>query len=204
MRKREAGAAIVLGAFLLAGCHGGGPAAPARRSREPQPDAPRPARAAPKKPGPVAATLPVLSLDGLFGAEAVPEGTAPGRNLFAFEEDPAVVAERARQAEEARKQQEAAAKAAAKAAEERAAYEREHPPPPQPPPIPFSFIGYLGPPEARVGVFSMNGSRDLVLAKAGDRIQQRFLIKDVGFESAEIGFEGFTETQRIALTPGGN
>jgi hypothetical protein len=150
-----------------------------------------------------------LSLDGLFGAQPPADESAAAqpsaaRNLFAFEEDPAVVAERQRQAEEARKAAEVAAKKAAEEAAKQQEYLRAHPPPPQPPPITFTFIGYMGPPENRIGVFSVPGSSGLVLAKAGDHIAQRFIVKEVGYESAEIGFDGFTETKRITLTPGGS
>lgn len=168
----------------------------------------RPAARAKAKPG-APVLLPVLSLDGLFGAQPPADETAAAqpsaaRNLFAFEEDPAVVAERQRQMEEAQKASEAAAKKAAEEAAKQQEYIRANPPPPQPPAITFTFIGYMGQPENRIGVFSVPGSNGLVLAKAGDHIAQRFIVKEVGYESAEIGFDGFTETKRITLTPGGS
>lgn len=142
-------------------------------------------------------SLPALSLDDLAPAEEEPEETP--RNLFAFEEDPAVVAERKRQAEEAaRKARETA---------EKAAWIKTHtygppppPPPPQPPPITFHFVGYFGRPDDRVGVFT--GGSGMVLAQKGDLIFGSFKVVDIGYESAEIGFQGFSETQRIPLTGG--
>ena len=127
----------------------------------------------------------------------------PPRNLFAFEEDPAVVAERQRQAEEAAKQ---AAEAAKKAAEERAKRDEElrlHPPPPQPPAISFQYVGYFGPVDNRIGVFAIPGTPGVFLLKAGDTVLEKFKIVDVGYESAEIGFVGFKETKRIPLVGGG-
>jgi hypothetical protein len=135
--------------------------------------------------------------------EATPAPALPPRNLFAFEEDPAVVAERQRQAEEAAKQ---AAEAAKKAAEERAKRDEElrlHPPPPQPPGITFQYVGYFGPADGRIGVFALPGSPGVFLSKAGDTVFDKFKIVDVGYESAEIGFVGFKETKRIPLVGGG-
>ncbi len=193
---------------LALSCSGDGRAAGARKTQDIEDTGvARHAEAArTKKSAPAA--LPVLSLDGLFGEAAPDEQAAASqpqaaRNLFSFEEDPVVVAERQRQAEEAQKAQEAAAKKAAEEAAKQQEYIRANPPPPQPPAITFSFIGYMGPPENRIGVFSVPGSNGPVLARAGDHIAQRFVVKEIGYESAEIGFDGFTETKRISLMPGG-
>jgi len=149
-----------------------------------------------------ATSLPALSLESLEPREsATPAGEAPpARNLFAFEEDPAIAIERARLARETQEKEREAQRLRDRW--QGPPLPPPPPPPPQPPPIPFVFIGYLGPPQARIGVFSLSGGKELVLARSGDRIQQRFIVKEVGFESAEIGFEGFTETRRITLTPG--
>ena len=79
-------------------------------------------------------------------------------------------------------------------------YLRAHPPPPQPPSITFQFIGYMGPPEERIGVFA---TPSLLLARKGDTILSKFKVVSIGYESAEIGFAGFTQTQRIPLSAGG-
>ena len=137
------------------------------------------------------------------GSEAKPVLALPPRNLFAFEEDPAVVAERQRQAEEAAKQAEEAAK---KAAEERAKREEEarlHPPPPQPPPVTFQYIGYFGPADDRIGVFALPGTPGVFLVKTGATVLDKFKVLEIGYESAEIGFVGFKETKRIPLVGGG-
>jgi hypothetical protein len=128
---------------------------------------------------------------------------APPRNLFAFEEDPAVVAERQRKAAEAAKQAEEAAKVAAEARAKQAEETRLNPPPPQPPPIPFQFVGYFGHPNRRIGVFSVPGSPGVFLARSGETVMEKFKIVEIGYESAEIGFKDFKETQRIPLTGGG-
>jgi|GEM_PF-2323753 len=124
----------------------------------------------------------------------------PPRNLFGIEEDPAVAAERQRVVQEAAQK---AAEAAQKAEHARTHWQGppQPPPPPQPPAIPFQFIGYLGPPADRTGVFSQ-GSQ-LIMAKKNDSVMGQFKIVDIGYESAEIGFTGFKETQRIPLSGGG-
>jgi hypothetical protein len=132
--------------------------------------------------------------------EASPEEVLPPRNLFAFEEDPAVVLERKRQAEEAARLAEEAAKRAAEERQRQEEYLRAHPPPPQPPAIPFQFIGYMGPPEDRIGVFATPA---VLLARKGDMILGKFKIVSIGYESAEIGFTDFAQTQRIPLSAGG-
>lgn len=198
-------AALALAAALFLACGGGGTAPVGGRANGADLEEVRPkGRGAAKAPA-KGDTLPTLSLEGLFGP-AGPEGgegaatARPARNLFAFEQDPGLEIERQRQAEEAQ------------AREREAQRLRDRwqgpplppppPPPPQPPAIPFTFIGYLGPPTARVGVFALSGGKDLILARTGDRIQKQFIVRDVGFESAEIGFEGFAETRRLVLTPG--
>ncbi|MEJ2420624.1 MAG: hypothetical protein P8018_02660 [Acidobacteriota bacterium] len=146
--------------------------------------------------------IPVINLQGLFASEAQKERGAP-RNLFAFEQDPAVLAAQRRKAEEARRRSLLAQK---KAEQERLKREKElakNPPPPQPPAIPFQFVGYLGYPQDRIGVFVDHGGKDIYLAKAGQKINGTFIIRDVGYESAEVGFVGFQQTQRLALASGG-
>lgn len=122
----------------------------------------------------------------------------PPRNLFAFEEDPAVIAERQKQAL-------AAAEAARKAEELRRKWQGPPPPPPppQPPQIPFQFVGYFGAPGDRTGVFTGAGEPGPKLAKKGDVLMTQFKIVEIGYESAEIGFKNFTETRRIPLSSGG-
>jgi hypothetical protein len=150
------------------------------------------------------AAFPELNLDFLFKDKA-PAGEAEvQRNMVAMEEDPVVVAERKKRDEEARKQAEEAAK---KAAEERKKLDEElakNPPPPQPPAIPFDFIGYMGPVNNHIGIFRIGGKDDvLLLCKKGEKIDKEFRVIEIGYESAEIGFEGFKETKTIPLVAGG-
>lgn len=149
--------------------------------------------------------FPELNLDFLFLRKDKKEQLdETQRNLATMEEDPEVVAERKRREEEAKKQAEIAAK---KAEEERKKREEElakNPPPPQPPPINFEFIGYLGPGGKRIGIFRMSAKEEeLVLKRKGEKIGEDFIVVDIGYESAEIGFEGFKETKMIPLVSGG-
>jgi len=133
-------------------------------------------------------------------AAAGPDPNAPPpRNLFAFEEDPEVVMSRRKLSEEAAAQAEESRR---KSEEARLKWQGPPlpPPPPQPPAISFQFIGYMGTPEDRIGVFSGPGT---FLAKNGEVVQGKFKILSIGYESAEIGFTGFSQTQRIPLTAGG-
>lgn len=149
--------------------------------------------------------FPELSLDFLFDKKQQGNSAAQSqRNIAMMEEDPEVVAERKRQEEEARKKAEEEAK---KAEEERKKREEElkkNPPPPQPPPINFKFIGYIGPSGKKLGIFRINGNNeDLILKRKGEKIGNDFIVVDIGYESAEIGFEGFQETKMIPLVSGG-
>jgi hypothetical protein len=167
----------------------GGPSEATGGEGEP---APVPGKEPAKGPG-AGAQVPLPALP------APDPNAPPPRNLFAFEEDPEVVMSRRKLSEEA----------AAKAEEARRKSEQARlkwqgpplpPPPPQPPAISFQFIGYMGTPEDRIGVFSGPGT---FLAKNGEVVQGKFKILSIGYESAEIGFTGFSQTQRIPLTPGG-
>ena len=171
----------------------------------------------PPEPGKTAQPAPAARAQGLprpgtaaGRAPAVPppanagddEAGLPPRNLFAFEQDPAVILAQRRQAQEA-------AEKAAEAAK-KAQWIKAHtygppppPPPPQPPAIPFSFIGYFGPADDRLAVFQTQGSNVLLLARKGETVLNQFRVVDIGYESAEIGFQGFKETRRIPLIGGG-
>ncbi|MGC8722331.1 MAG: hypothetical protein ACP5VF_00455 [Acidobacteriota bacterium] len=164
-----------------------------------------------REPGKTAQPAPVARAQGLSrpGPAAPPPADAgddeaglPPRNLFAFEQDPAVILAQRRQAQEA-------AEKAAEAAK-KAQWLKAHtygppppPPPPQPPAIPFSFIGYFGPADNRLAVFQTQGSNVLLLARKGETVLNQFRVVDIGYESAEIGFQGFKETRRIPLIGGG-
>jgi len=87
--------------------------------------------------------------------------------------------ERARLAEIERQRQ------AAEAAE----YARLHPqppPPPQPPAITFKFLGFVGPPTARIAAFEENNTT--FVAKAGEVVKKEFRVDEIKYESVVISY----------------
>jgi hypothetical protein len=66
-------------------------------------------------------------------------------------------------------------------------------PTPAPPPIPFKFIGSFGPRERPIAVLAA-GDR-IVNARAGDVVFERFVLRKVGYESIDVGFVGFAESE---------
>jgi hypothetical protein len=79
------------------------------------------------------------------------------------------------------------------------------PPPPTPTPAPpeisFKFIGTFGPKDRPAAVL-VQGDQ-IVNARAGDVVFDRFILRRVGYESVDVGFVGFrpAETRRIGITP---
>ncbi len=75
------------------------------------------------------------------------------------------------------------------------------PPPPQPPAIAFQFTGTFGPKNEPVAAV-VDGDR-LVLVRQGDVVDGKFIIRRVGYESLDVGFVGFPESEvrRIPISP---
>lgn len=78
------------------------------------------------------------------------------------------------------------------------------PPPPTPTPVPpeisFKFIGTFGPKDHPIAVL-VSGDQ-LVNARAGDVVFERFILRNVGYESVDIGFVGYppSVTKRVGIT----
>jgi len=76
-------------------------------------------------------------------------------------------------------------------------------PPPPPPPVPpqftWKFIGMFGRPQNPIATFARDG--DIVNVRVGETIENKFVLKRIGIESAEIGFVGFPPdvTQKVPL-----
>ncbi len=70
-------------------------------------------------------------------------------------------------------------------------------PTPAPPPIPFKFIGSFGPRERPIAVL-LAGDK-LVNARVGDVVFERFILREVGYESINVGFVGFPDSKRLAI-----
>jgi len=74
-------------------------------------------------------------------------------------------------------------------------------PTPKPPDISFKFIGTFGPKEHPIAVVQQG---DQVLnVRSGDKLFGKFVLKKVGYESIDVGFVGFpeSETRRLGITP---
>jgi hypothetical protein len=61
-------------------------------------------------------------------------------------------------------------------------------------------VGYFGDPKKRIGVFAPKGGGETTLALEGEKIFGTFHVKEIGFESAEIGYDNFKETKRIPIS----
>jgi hypothetical protein len=142
-------------------------------------------------------TVPVVHMDQLD--RTVVKYDAKGRDLFKYSPRPpswgevkrlrAEAAAAAKRQKELEEQQRLIAEAKAKEDAARAEYDRLHPkppPPPQPPPILFQFVGFIGPPDARVAAFQQNN--DTIVARVGEVILRDFRVEDVRYESALISY----------------
>ncbi|HKD17041.1 MAG TPA: hypothetical protein VKG23_04155 [Thermoanaerobaculia bacterium] len=79
------------------------------------------------------------------------------------------------------------------------------PPPPTPTPAPpeiaFKFIGTFGPKDHPIAVVQQG---DQVLnVRTGDKLFGKFILRKVGYESIDVGFVGFpeSETRRLGIAP---
>jgi hypothetical protein len=78
------------------------------------------------------------------------------------------------------------------------------PPPPTPTPTPpepvFKLIGIFGPRDRPIATL-INGDEQ-ILAREGDVVLGRWIIRKVGYESIDVGFVNFppTESRRLPIT----
>lgn len=63
------------------------------------------------------------------------------------------------------------------------------PPPPQPPAFTLKYIGTFGPTGNPIATFSGNG--EIVNVRVGETIDGKFILRNIGIESVEIGYVGF-------------
>jgi len=74
-------------------------------------------------------------------------------------------------------------------------------PTPVPPDINFKFIGTFGPRDSPIAVLVLGDQ--LLNAHAGDVVFDRFILRNIGYESVDVGFVGYNPavTKRLAITP---
>lgn len=131
--------------------------------------------------------------------KAVVRYDSAGRDLFKYSVRPPSWAQvrqmraAAAAAAKAQKEAEALARVAEiarlKQEEERRSYQALHPvppPPPQPPGIGFKFLGFVGPPNARIAAFEENDTT--FVAKTGEIVKNQFRIDEIKYESVVISF----------------
>lgn len=80
--------------------------------------------------------------------------------------------------------------------------EREvEPAEPRPPEVDVTFLGSFGPESRRIAVF-LDGE-EVVNAKVGDVLKDKFIVEAIGYESADLGFVGFPDAPSRRLPAGG-
>jgi hypothetical protein len=133
-----------------------------------------------------------------------------GRNIFQFgvilppapppltDAEKKAIAKAQAEAERVRKEQEEANRIAMEEANRRAQEEtarqaeiaRNTPPPPppkpEPPPIPYKFIGYIGPVNAKVAV--LYDGTDTLFVRSGETLPKGIKVLEIGYESIKFGF----------------
>jgi len=60
------------------------------------------------------------------------------------------------------------------------------PPPPEPPAIPYKFIGYIGPVNAKVAV--LYDGTDTIFVRSGEKLPKGIKVLEIGYESIKFGF----------------
>jgi hypothetical protein len=75
------------------------------------------------------------------------------------------------------------------------------PPRPQPPAIDFVYLGSFGLPGREIAVFS--DGQEILNAFAGDVLRQEFVVRSIGWESADIAFVNFPDEPAKRLAVGG-
>ncbi len=72
-------------------------------------------------------------------------------------------------------------------------------PTPKPPDVTFKFLGSFGPKEHPIAVIQQGD--EVFNARTGDTLFGKFVLRKVGYESIDVGFVGFadSETKRLAI-----
>jgi len=78
---------------------------------------------------------------------------------------------------------------------------------PKPPPPPFNrtYIGHFGPIDLQIAAFRKSGgdpdTTEVEVVRVGGVIDGVFIVREIGFESVEIGFVGYdpSEDTRVPL-----
>lgn len=71
----------------------------------------------------------------------------------------------------------------------------------EPPNFTYKYLGFFGPKEKKLAVFS--DGKDIIDIFEGETLSDKFILKNIGYESVTIGFVGFPEDliQKIEVGP---
>lgn len=72
------------------------------------------------------------------------------------------------------------------------------PPPPVPPPIVYDLLGIFGPERRRIA--ALKEGEEIVNALEKDILKDKFIVHDIGLNTVEFRFVGFSEHQSKTLT----
>jgi hypothetical protein len=74
-------------------------------------------------------------------------------------------------------------------------------PTPKPPDIAFKFLGTFGPKDRPIAVVQQG--EQVMNVRSGDTLFGKFILRKVGYESIDVGFVGFpeSETRRLGIAP---
>lgn len=78
---------------------------------------------------------------------------------------------------------------------------QQQPARPSPPTPDFVFLGSFGPEEKRIAVFS--DKQEIFNVMEGDVLKEDFVVRKIGYESADVGFVHFPEEPARRLEAGG-
>lgn len=77
----------------------------------------------------------------------------------------------------------------------------EEPQKKEPPNFTYKYLGFFGPKEKKLAVFS--DGKDIIDLFEGEILAEKFILKNIGYESVTIGFVGFSEeyTKQVEVGP---
>lgn len=73
---------------------------------------------------------------------------------------------------------------------------------PRPPTLDLVYLGSFGPPEKRFAVLSRSGRQEVLNALAGEVIDGKFVLEEIGYESILVKFVGFPEVPAARVAVG--
>lgn len=125
----------------------------------------------------------------------------PGRDPFRFGEVEPAQTEPSEEERAEAEQEAAAMEALRRAMEARASREAAAPSRPVLPELDVKFLGSFGPREKRLAVFS--DGVDIFNVLEGGVLKDHWVVRQIGFESVDVGFADYPEVPTIRLAAGG-